>query len=97
MQTCYKVYLGASPVLDKVVLNAVISLLFFTAFMIFKELLQLRALRDLSVLIPVSSVGCGSFYSRALHFGGTSERARNVKRKEKLLLSVCMKLVRKIS
>lgn len=42
----------------------------------------MRALRDLSVLIPVSSVGRGLFYSRTLHFGGTSERPRNVRRKE---------------
>lgn len=78
-------------------MNSVIPPLFFTAFMLFKELLQLRALRDLSVLIPASSVGSGLFYSRALHFGGTSERPRNVRRKERLLLGVCRKLVRKIS
>lgn len=59
VQTCYKIYLCASPVLGEVVLNTVIPLLFFTALMLFKELLQLRALRDLSVLIPVSSVGSG--------------------------------------
>lgn len=65
--------------------------------MLFKELLQLRTLRDFSVLIPVPSVGSALFYSRALHFGGTSERPRNVRRRERLLLSVCRKLVRKIS
>lgn len=79
------------------VLNTVIPLLFFMALMLFKELLQLRALRDLSVLIPVSSVGSGLFYSRALHFGGSRERPGNVRRKERLLLGVCTKLVRKIS
>lgn len=54
METYYEMYLCASPVLGKVVLNTVIPLLFFMALMLFKELLQLRALRDLSVLIPVS-------------------------------------------
>lgn len=97
VQTCCKVYLCASPVLGKVVLNTVTPLLFFTVLMMFKELLQLRALRGLSVLIPVSSVGSGWFYSQALHFRGTSDRSRNVRRKDRLLLSVCRKLVRKIS
>lgn len=71
--------MGASAVLGKVVLNT--SPIFHGTYTILRAP-TVESLGDLSVLIPVSSVENGLFYSRALHFGDTSERPRNVRRKE---------------